>query len=48
MIFNTSSHLCFRYAEVFSKTPPVGIRNGFLLCEPHKGFLYSPSINNEL
>ncbi|XP_061940511.1 ubiquitin carboxyl-terminal hydrolase 48 isoform X2 [Apis cerana] len=37
-----------RYAEVFSKTPPVGIRNGALLCEPHKGFLYSPSINNEL
>lgn len=37
-----------RYAEVFSKTPPVGIRNGVLLCEPHKGFLYSPSISNEL
>ncbi|XP_060828211.1 ubiquitin carboxyl-terminal hydrolase 48-like isoform X2 [Bombus pascuorum] len=37
-----------RYAEVFSKTPPVGIRNAFLLCEPHKGFLYSPSVNNEL
>ncbi|XP_076161191.1 ubiquitin carboxyl-terminal hydrolase 48 isoform X2 [Ptiloglossa arizonensis] len=37
-----------RYAEIFSKTPPVGIRNATLLCEPHKGFLYPPTINNEL
>ncbi|XP_043513028.1 ubiquitin carboxyl-terminal hydrolase 48-like isoform X1 [Frieseomelitta varia] len=37
-----------RYAEVFSKTPPIGVRNGILLCEPHKGFLYSPTVNNEL
>nr|XP_034180171.1 ubiquitin carboxyl-terminal hydrolase 48-like isoform X1 [Osmia lignaria] len=37
-----------RYAEVFSKTPPVGIRNAVLLCEPHKGFLYSPTITSDL
>ncbi|XP_017788014.1 PREDICTED: ubiquitin carboxyl-terminal hydrolase 48-like [Habropoda laboriosa] len=37
-----------RYAEIFSKTPPIGIRNGVLLCEPHKGLLYSPSITNDL
>ncbi|XP_076229795.1 ubiquitin carboxyl-terminal hydrolase 48 isoform X3 [Nomia melanderi] len=37
-----------RYAEVFSKAPPTGVRNAVLLCEPHKGFLYSPTINNEL
>ncbi|XP_076627631.1 ubiquitin carboxyl-terminal hydrolase 48 isoform X2 [Colletes latitarsis] len=37
-----------RYAEVFSKAPPVGVRNATLLCEPHKGFLYPPTINNEL
>ncbi|XP_033330850.2 ubiquitin carboxyl-terminal hydrolase 48 isoform X1 [Megalopta genalis] len=36
-----------RYAEVFSKAPPTGIRNAVLLCEPHKGFLYL-TINNEL
>ncbi|XP_015430229.1 PREDICTED: ubiquitin carboxyl-terminal hydrolase 48-like [Dufourea novaeangliae] len=37
-----------RYAEVFSKAPPPGIRNALLLCEPHKGFLYSPTVNNDL
>ncbi|XP_054007627.1 ubiquitin carboxyl-terminal hydrolase 48-like isoform X2 [Hylaeus anthracinus] len=37
-----------RYAEVFSKAPPVGIRNATLLCELHKGFLYSPTFNNDL
>ncbi|OAD55681.1 hypothetical protein WN48_04334 [Eufriesea mexicana] len=36
------------YAEVFSKAPPAGIRNAVLLCEPHKGFLYSPTVNNDL
>ncbi|XP_076751475.1 ubiquitin carboxyl-terminal hydrolase 48 [Xylocopa sonorina] len=37
-----------RYAEVFSKQPPAGVRNSVLLCEPHKGFLYPPSVTNEL
>ncbi|XP_067214471.1 ubiquitin carboxyl-terminal hydrolase 48-like isoform X2 [Linepithema humile] len=37
-----------RYAEIYSRTPPAGIQNVSLLCEAHKGFLYSPRINNEL
>ncbi|XP_076679799.1 ubiquitin carboxyl-terminal hydrolase 48 isoform X2 [Andrena cerasifolii] len=37
-----------RYAEVFWKVPPAGVRNAILLCEPHKGFLYSPTVNNDL
>ncbi|RLU27214.1 hypothetical protein DMN91_001014 [Ooceraea biroi] len=37
-----------RYAEIYSRTPPAGIQNASLLCEPHKGFLYAPRINNDL
>ncbi|KAK2577520.1 hypothetical protein KPH14_003612 [Odynerus spinipes] len=37
-----------RYAESYSRIPPSGIQNAVLLCEPHKGLLYRPSINNEL
>jgi hypothetical protein len=40
--------LGFRYAEIYSRTPPAGIQNASLLCEPHKGFLYAPRINNDL
>ncbi|XP_017884994.1 ubiquitin carboxyl-terminal hydrolase 48-like [Ceratina calcarata] len=37
-----------RYAEVYSKTPPAGIRNAVLLCEPHKGLLYAPNVYSDL
>ncbi|KAL0101386.1 hypothetical protein PUN28_018901 [Cardiocondyla obscurior] len=37
-----------RYAEIYSRTPPASIQNATLLCEEHKGFLYTPRINNEL
>ncbi|GAB1862262.1 ubiquitinyl hydrolase 1 [Camponotus japonicus] len=37
-----------RYAEAYSRTPPVSIQNASLLCETHKGFLYAPRVNNEL
>ncbi|XP_076293641.1 ubiquitin carboxyl-terminal hydrolase 48 isoform X2 [Lasioglossum baleicum] len=37
-----------RYAEVFSKAPPIGIRNAVLLCVQHKGFLYQPTTTNEM
>ncbi|XP_046432124.1 ubiquitin carboxyl-terminal hydrolase 48-like isoform X1 [Neodiprion fabricii] len=36
-----------RYAEIYARTPPPGIQNSVLLCEPHKGLLYHPSGVNE-
>ncbi|XP_012261445.2 ubiquitin carboxyl-terminal hydrolase 48-like isoform X2 [Athalia rosae] len=36
-----------RYAEIYPRTPPQGIQNSVLLCEPHKGLLYHPNGINE-
>ncbi|XP_051175741.1 ubiquitin carboxyl-terminal hydrolase 48-like isoform X2 [Leptopilina boulardi] len=35
-------HSFIRFAETCKKSPPVGIKNSVLVCEKHKGFLYTP------